>query len=435
MTTEADRLLMAKYIVDFEARRDTQGRLAVYALPYNDGGGSYEVAGINDRYHPKAAARLKAMIDRGDHAAAEGFAQRYLVAYTDVVLQWGVNSPAVEFFLRDCIFNRGPTGAAKILQIALVVGVDGQVGPKTKKALEEWVPVLLLLDRLRASRESYERDYVGYRANLWQGLVNRWDKTLAAAKTFPLRSLPVDLTPAKVPDKVPEAPSTIEWLKNAVSRWFSRPAATANVNLDNKPFIPTVFVPKSDRGYRDEDLRDPNFPPRPHFMPLVGTAARQRVFGAFQYRWAPVAGNPENIVITDGWADKNIVRVAIPQLARTKIAHPPSAMYFHRLAAEQLKGLFADWEAAGLLDLVLTYEGSFVPRFIRGSRSVLSNHAFGTAFDINYAWNALGATPAKAGTKGSVRELVPIAHRWGFYWGGHFTGRPDGMHFEVAKIL
>jgi hypothetical protein len=22
-----------------------------------------------------------------------------------------------------------------------------------------------------------------------------------------------------------------------------------------------------------------------------------------------------------------------------------------------------------------------------------------------------------------------------FYWGGHFSGRKDGMHFEVAKIL
>jgi hypothetical protein len=38
------------------------------------------------------------------------------------------------------------------------------------------------------------------------------------------------------------------------------------------------------------------------------------------------------------------------------------------------------------------------------------------------------------GEKGSVRELVPIANRWGFYWGGHYNGRPDGMHFEVAFL-
>jgi len=74
------------------------------------------------------------------------------------------------------------------------------------------------------------------------------------------------------------------------------------------------------------------------------------------------------------------------------------------------------------------------PRFIRGSRSILSNHAWYTAFDINYRWNMLGETPADIGEKGSVKELVPIAHDFGFYWGGHFRRR-DGMHFEAAKVL
>ena len=36
--------------------------------------------------------------------------------------------------------------------------------------------------------------------------------------------------------------------------------------------------------------------------------------------------------------------------------------------------------------------------------------------------------------KGCVRELVPIAHDHGFYWGGHFT-RQDGMHFELARLF
>jgi hypothetical protein len=85
--------------------------------------------------------------------------------------------------------------------------------------------------------------------------------------------------------------------------------------------------------------------------------------------------------------------------------------------------------------LVLTWEGSFAPRFVRGSNVTLSNHAWGTAFDINYAWNTLGAQPALRGQKGSVRELVPIANEFGFYWGGHFKGRADGMHFEVARPL
>ena len=108
-------------------------------------------------------------------------------------------------------------------------------------------------------------------------------------------------------------------------------------------------------------------------------------------------------------------------------------MLFHKLAAAQLQALWEAWEKAGLLKQVLTFEGAFVARFIRGSTSTLSNHAFGSAFDINYRWNKLGARPALVGETGSVRELVPIAHEHGFYWGGHFNRR-DGMHFEVALL-
>jgi len=34
-----------------------------------------------------------------------------------------------------------------------------------------------------------------------------------------------------------------------------------------------------------------------------------------------------------------------------------------------------------------------------------------------------GHRPALVGEKGSVRELVPITHQWGFWWGGHFISR------------
>jgi hypothetical protein len=95
--------------------------------------------------------------------------------------------------------------------------------------------------------------------------------------------------------------------------------------------------------------------------------------------------------------------------------------------------LWADWERAGLLHLVLTWHGSYVARFVRGSDRTLSNHAFGSAFDINFAWNKLGTVPALVGQKGTVRELVQIANDNGFYWGGHFK-RLDGMHFEVAQV-
>lgn len=180
-----------------------------------------------------------------------------------------------------------------------------------------------------------------------------------------------------------------------------------------------------------------DFPPRPSFRPLVGTLARQQVFGKFSFQPAPIPSNRERIKILGDWEQKNIARVQIPTLQGIDTFGTPNSgrMRFHKKAAEQLKAMWAAWAANNLIDQVQTFGGSFVARFIRGSTSTLSNHAFGSAFDINMRQNALGKIPARVGAEGSVRELVPIANDFGFYWGGHFASRQDGMHFEVAKIL
>ncbi|MFC1824195.1 M15 family metallopeptidase [Thermodesulfobacteriota bacterium] len=179
------------------------------------------------------------------------------------------------------------------------------------------------------------------------------------------------------------------------------------------------------------------FPPRPDLRPLLGTSARQKVFGKFQFDPAPTPNNKERIKIKGDWGKQNIITLRINELQGIDVYGTPSSgrMRFHKKAGEQLKGLWAAWGKSDLFKLIKTYEGSFAPRFIRGSKTTLSNHSFGSAFDINLAWNRLGKIPALAGSEGSVRELVPIANEFGFYWGGHFKSRPDGMHFEVAKIL
>lgn len=176
------------------------------------------------------------------------------------------------------------------------------------------------------------------------------------------------------------------------------------------------------------------FPAEPGFAPLVGLAARQKVFGRFAHVAAPQPDNPEAIRVTDDWARRNIVRVEVPQLAGVRGAPASGRVEIHALAAAQLRALFAAWDAAGLMDRVLNWGGAYNARFVRGSTSVLSNHAFGSAFDINVAQNPLGVEPAYPGAKGCLFELVPIAHRHGFFWGGHFKARRDGMHFEIAEI-
>ncbi|MGE3541788.1 MAG: DUF2272 domain-containing protein [Candidatus Tectimicrobiota bacterium] len=185
-SSPARRMAMAKIIVDFEARRDSQGRLVVYKLPEGDGGGRYEVAGINERYHKQECDELVHLIESGKHAQAEERAREFIGRFTDTAAAWCHND-AIEFYLRDCTFNRGPRGAARILQRAVGVSVDGHVGPQTLAAVAvaESQPQALLV-RLREAREWYERTYVHRDESslFWRGLVNRWKKALVAARQF-----------------------------------------------------------------------------------------------------------------------------------------------------------------------------------------------------------------------------------------------------------
>jgi hypothetical protein len=185
-----------------------------------------------------------------------------------------------------------------------------------------------------------------------------------------------------------------------------------------------------------------SFPPKPDFSPLSGNSARRALFGAFEFEPRPTPGNPERIEILGDWIDENIVSVNVPQLRGVGVptgngtVASQGNVRFHSRAVNQLLALWSAWENEGLLGRVLTWGGAFEPRFVRGKATdkSLSVHAFGGAFDINMAFNPLGAEPARLDTRGSVRELVTLANRHGFFWGGHFNKRLDGMHFEVARL-
>jgi hypothetical protein len=186
----------------------------------------------------------------------------------------------------------------------------------------------------------------------------------------------------------------------------------------------------------------PQEPAKPDFGPIVGNHGRQQVFGKFKFAPAPTPTNREGIRFLDDWPDKNIVTAHIPQLMRIPgIEHegrivgagPKSGnVSVHRLVAEPAKALWQAWDDAGLCPHIITWGGWWNPRFIRRSQSVLSNHAFATAFDINVPFNGLGRPAASAGKRGSVMELVPIASELGWFWGGFFA-RVDAMHFEASE--
>lgn len=252
-------------------------------------------------------------------------------------------------------------------------------------------------------------------------IVQRWQEFLIGQGLLESEDILVDEAGNQVDNVFAE--DTVE----ATKKFQASVGLPADGSVGNQTYVEAMK-----KGFAIVESDDSEFPPKPTDLIPLNQEGRFATFG--QFDWTP--GDNGQVIIRGDWVQKNIVTVDIPQLNGVDMggATCNGKIKFHRLAIAQLQGMWAAWEAAGLLDKVLTYAGSFVPRFIRGSTRNLSNHAFGSAFDINVAWNQLGHEPAAKDQEGSVRELVPIANEYGFYWGGHFSRR-DGMHFEVSKIL
>lgn len=183
----------------------------------------------------------------------------------------------------------------------------------------------------------------------------------------------------------------------------------------------------------ESDHASPNWPPRPEGIRPLTSAQRAQLFGTFEFQPAPVKGDPEAIRITERSPEYRIIEVELPELVGVQGFPSSGKILFHARGARQLQDLVKAWAAAGLRRHILTWGGSLAQRFVRGSRTTLSAHAWGTALDINAAWNGLGAQGALAGRYGSVRELVPLAVEHGFYSGGWFS-RPDWMHLELFEV-
>lgn len=122
--------------IQWEGRKDKQGNLMVYQLPDGDGGGTYEVAGINNRFHPQAAKEI-AELPPEQRALA---AAKYIRAYTAPL----VNQLPQEMqgFAQDLAFHRGLGGATRYIQQGLAdmgfnIKPDGVIGPKTLAALDQ----------------------------------------------------------------------------------------------------------------------------------------------------------------------------------------------------------------------------------------------------------------------------------------------------------
>lgn len=130
---------MMDIIVSQEARRDDNGNLMVYNLPAEDGGGSYEVAGINEKHNPKMAAELANYVRTGNHKEAEKKTREYTEELTrrpaELMKEAGIKSAPVETFLRDSFHNMGEGGMARVIQRATGSPASGKMDDATVKAL------------------------------------------------------------------------------------------------------------------------------------------------------------------------------------------------------------------------------------------------------------------------------------------------------------
>jgi hypothetical protein len=88
---------------------------------------------------------------------------------------------------------------------------------------------------------------------------------------------------------------------------------------------------------------------------------------------------------------------------------------FHELIEPIDEGPLDDW--------------GYAFRQIRGSTDKLSNHASGTAIDLNAPKHALGLVGTFPPEK--VPMIRALAKKYGLRWGGDYVNRKDEMHFEI----
>jgi hypothetical protein len=180
-TSGFDLINAAKTTVNWEGRRDKKGNLSVYALPAGDMGGDYEVAGINDRYHPEAFRRIAGLPAQDREEAAAKYISEYTAPLVSRLPQ------AIQPFAQDMAFNRGMGGATKYIQeglnsLGVKVAVDGAIGPKTLAAIGGVNPKQLMIaasqaqlndERARAGADPRRKKFI-------VGLENRINNRLNA---------------------------------------------------------------------------------------------------------------------------------------------------------------------------------------------------------------------------------------------------------------
>ncbi len=127
----------------------------------------------------------------------------------------------------------------------------------------------------------------------------------------------------------------------------------------------------------------------------------------------------------DPTKESNMILWDVP--TELEIGVIPKRLYCNKDLIAPLTKAFKNLIDTGFVKELKTWDGCFNIRKKRGLKS-MSLHSWGIAIDVNAAWNGLGKTPQLSA--GFVKCFTDA----GFDWGGNWTNRPDGMHFQLNKI-
>lgn len=92
---------------------------------------------------------------------------------------------------------------------------------------------------------------------------------------------------------------------------------------------------------------------------------------------------------------------------------------------------FCAWFAAHVEPITKGHSWGYAYRAIRGQSSGYSNHASGTAIDLNAPKHPLGKSGTfTAAQTAAIRKQLE-RYDGALRWGGDYSGRKDEMHFEI----
>lgn len=129
----------------------------------------------------------------------------------------------------------------------------------------------------------------------------------------------------------------------------------------------------------------------------------------------------------------------LPRLRHYKIADTDRSIYLRDGSAGFLLAHVAHWfdENIERIDTGTYDDWGWAVRPVRGQISGYSNHASGTAIDINATQHPRGRSAAATFSSGEIDKIHRqlLAYEGVIRWGGDYHGTPDGMHFEINEPL